>query len=261
VFTIRELKKHELPIFFSSCKLEGWDNDISHIECLFKVYANDFFIAYKDKDIVGFVLALKESKEFGTISNLLVLNGFRSLGFGKKLLDFALKHLQGCQIAIDSVLGKEKIYESVGFKSYFTTSIFSSYTGQTSLPKSPITVSDVRESDLLEYNKNINSLKKPYYTSCLFKSKDSLYKAIYKDKLISSYAIRLTYKDGYKLLISSNEINEAVTLFFSLLEDLDKSSPIYMEVSQTEQLLLTIAKLLNMQKLSTTTKMYNKILN
>ena len=261
MFIIRELKQKELISFFKSCQEEGWDNDLSHINCLYKSYANDFFIALDGEKLVGFVLAIKESELFGTISNLLVLKKFRSKGYGKQLLDFALKHLDGCQIAIDSVKGKENIYASVGFKEYFQTSVFTFSTGLTSLPNSHITVSDVILADVLEYNQKHNSLKKPSYTSCLFKSQDSLYKAVYRDKYISSYAIRLNYKDGYKIVLSSNEINEAVTLLFALLDELNDLTPIYMEISQTEQLLLAIAELLKMKKISTTTKMYNKILN
>ena len=258
---IRELKQSELSSFFNACELEAWVNDISHMECLYKSYPNDFFIALNENKTVGFVLAIKESEIFGTISNLLVLKEFRSLGFGKKILNYALKHLEGCQIAIDSVSGKEKIYETFGFNGYYETFIFSFNTGLTKLPNSHIKVSDVSQSDLLEYNQKHNSLKKPSYTSCLFKSKDSLYKAVYKENCISSYGIRLNYKDGYKIVLSSNEINEAVTLLFTLLDGLSDLTPIYMEISQTEQLLLAIANLLKMKKLSSTTKMYNKILN
>lgn len=259
--TIRVLKQNELSSFFSACEVEGWINDISHIKCLYKSYPNDFFIALNDKKIVGFVLAIKDNPEFGTISNLLVLKKFRSQGFGKELLNHALKHLDGCQIAINSLPGKERVYEAVGFKKYYETSIFSFNTGLTKLPNSYITVSDVSQSDLLEYNKQHNSLKKSSYISCLFNSKDNLYKAVYKDGNISSYGIRLKYNDGYKIVLASNEINEAVTLLFTLLDDLEDLTPIYMEISQIEQLLLAIADLLKMKKLSFTTKMYNKVLN
>ncbi|QOY54775.1 GNAT family N-acetyltransferase [Candidatus Sulfurimonas marisnigri] len=260
MLNIRELRQSELVSFFNSFKLEGFTNNVSHIKCLNKSYPNDFFIAYKDKELVGFVLAIKESEKFGRLSNLLILKKFRSQGFGKELLNFAKKHLDGCQIAIDCIQGKEQIYEAVGFKAYFETSLFSFNSGQTQAPKSNITVSNVSESSFLEHNLKLNYLKKQSYTSCLFK-KSTLCKGVYNEDSLSSYAILLPYKDGYQIVLSSNEINEALALIYHLSKDLNKATSIYIEVPQTEQLLLRIVKLHDMEIVSTTTNMYNKILN
>ena len=157
---IRGIKPNELKYFFLSCRDESWTNDISHINCLYISYANDFFIAYESDTIVGFVLAIKESKNFGTISNLLVLQKYSCRGIGKKLLSHAIKHLDTCQIALDCIPGKEKIYENFGFKSYYQTSTFL-YERQTNYQTNYyITVSDVSLESILEYKQKMNFLKK-----------------------------------------------------------------------------------------------------
>jgi len=258
---IRGLKKNELNLFFKACEDEAWFNDISHVKCLYNSYPDDFFIAYQNNDLIGFVLAIKESASFATISNLLILKKYRSLGYGKQLLEHALLHLNACQIMIDSVLGKEKLYEKYDFKAYYETSLYKFESGSVTLPKSFIEVKDVTEFSLLKYNKKINSLKKDSYFKCMFKDETSIYKAVYKNEDISSLAIRLNYKDGYKFVISSDDINEAITLIFKLLDGVKKSTPIYIEVTPIQQLLFAIVELLKMQKVSSTTKMYNKILN
>lgn len=258
MFIIRELKQNELAFFLTSFENEGWDNELTHIACLYESYPNDFFIAYKDEVLVGYVLAVKESEIFGTISNLLVLKEFRSQGFSKELLSFALKHLDGCQIAIDSIQGKEKIYAAFGFKPYYESSLFSFNSSITIHTNSNITVSDVSLPSFLECNKN--SLKNTSYISCIFNSNSTLCKAVYKDQLISSYAILFPYKNGYKIVLASSDIDESLSLLSNLTQDLEYSRSIYMEISQIEQLNAVLVNLLNMEKISSTIKMYNKIL-
>ena len=257
---IRVLQNNEFNYFLDACTYEGWDIDLTHTKCLFENYPEHFFIAYSDDNIVGYVLAIKESDEFGIVSNLLVLKEYRLQGYAKEILEFALKHLGNRQIAIDSVKGVEGLYEKFGFKSYYESSVFHFLTGKIKLPSSHINVSDVSLKDLLDYDKKHNSLKKHSYTSCLFNAEDTSYKAVYNNSDISSYALRLKYKDGYKIVISSNEINEAVTLFFSFLDGILDSTHIYMQIPETDKLQLALAELLEMTKLSSTTKMYNKVL-
>lgn len=258
MFIIRGLKQNEFASFLTSFENEDWDNELSHIVCLYESYPNDFFIAYEDEVLVGFVLAVKESEIFGTISNLLVLKEFRSQGFGKELLSFALKHLGGCQIAIHSIQGKENFYEAFGFKSYYESSLFSFNSSITIHANSNITLSDVSLPSFLECNKS--SLKNTSYISCIFNSNSTICKAVYKDQLISSYAILFPYKNGYKIVLASSDIEESLSLLSNLTQDLEYSSSIYMEISQIEQFNVALVNLLNMEKISSTTKMYNKIL-
>lgn len=257
----RKLQDEELEYFIQSCVEEGWVNNLTHLRCLYKSYANDFFVIVTENLIVGFVVALKESTEFGVISNLLILKPYRSLGFAKELFSLALKHLDGCQITLDCVMDKESFYEQFSFKSYFTSSIYKFNSSSFSLPNPHTNVSDVSLNDILDYNKKVKILKKDSYTSCLYASDDSLYKAIYKDRNLSSYALSLKYKDGYIIIISSQDIDESLVLFFNLCKDLEKNTNIYFEVSELEQINLSIVSQLKMQKLSSTTKMYNKILD
>lgn len=257
---IRELQHNELTSFLTYFENEGWDNELAHIECLYQSYPNDFFIAYHDNALVGFILAVKESEIFGTISNLLVVNEFRSQGFSKELLSFALIHLDGCQIAIESMQGKEKIYEAFGFKSYYESSLFSFNTPIILQADSHIKVSDVDLSSFLECNKRLNSLKNISYLTCICNSNSTICKAVYKDQLISSYAILFPYKDGYKIALASSDINDSLSLLSNVTQGLEDQIPIYMDISQLEPFKLALVDLLNMKKISTTTKMYNKIL-
>ena len=257
----RTLQTQEFDHFINSCIDEGWSDNITHLKCLYKSYKDDFLVILNEDLIAGFVIALRESDEFGFISNLLILKSFRSQGFGKQLLDFALQHLANRQISLDCEKDKEYFYKKVGFKAYFKTSMYLFKSSSFCIKNPNLDVSDVSLENILNYNQNIKVLKNTSYTSCLYNSKDTIYKAIYKQQKLSSYAIRLKHKDGYLLILSAEDIDEALVLFFKLCQDLEKPTNIYFEVSDIDPINISIAKQLKMQTLSSTTKMYNKILN
>ena len=249
---IRALKDNELSLLFKYSALEGWDNEKVHTKALYHSYPDDFFIVYKDKQLIGFILALKHSDKFGFISNLLVLKEFRNLGYGKKIFDYGLKHLDGCQIALDSVVGKETLYEKSGFKSYFDVVTYKFISASVSLPQT--------DFEVVGFDKKLSLKDRDTYMSEMILSKETIYKAIKNKEKISSFALAFHYIDGYKLHIESEDINEAITLFFTLTKAYKKGTAIYLQASPLSPMIEAIVELLKMKADSKSIRMYNFIL-
>lgn len=249
---VKILKKNELRLLFFYIKFEGWSIDELHMKALHATHPNDFFIAFKGDELIGFILAIKESDKFGFISTFLVLKEFRSLGFGKIIFRHALQHLAGCQIALDSVIGYEKFYKAFGFKTYFET-----YTYKYIIVGLKIESSDIKISN---FNKKTSLQNKNKYQKYILKSKNVTYKETKQKGHIVSFSYMYKYIDGYKIVIESNNINEALALFLTLTQGLENKIPVYLEVSKVSPLLLEITKNLNMKIDSKFTRMYNKII-
>lgn len=250
---IRTLKEHELSLLFEYAKLEKWDTEESHTLALYKTHPNDFFIAHEDGKILGFIVAIKHSSAFGFISSFLVLKEFRGQGFGMQIFDFALKHLQGCQIALDSIVDKTELYEKAGFKGYFDVVTYSFVTGSVNLPSSTLQTIDFDENQTVYENNN--------YLNYMMQNKEVNYRAIKNSALVSSYAFTFKYRDGYKIHIESTDINEAITLFFRLTDEFEKKTKIYLQASKLSPLLLAMVEALHMNETSRFIRMYNKILD
>ena len=248
----RNILSSELDFFYKSFEDEGFVNEKNHLECLYKSNKDDFFVALVNENIVGFILAIKDSEKLGIISNFLIFKKYRNIGYAKKLFAFAMEYLQNRQIMINSIHGKEGFYEKFSFKTYFKTSLYLLKSTTKNIVDKALIIQDVNEYIFI---KNI------IYSKCLFNSKNTHYKAIYKDKRINSFAIKISYKDGYKLLVSSQDIKETIALIAYFLKYTKKSTPLYMEIAGSNLLLLSASKLLKMKKLSSTSTMYNKVLN
>jgi len=249
---IQKLQEHELTLFFKYATLESWDTEEVHTIALYKTHPDDFFIAYKSEQLLGFIVAIKHSDEFGFISSFLVLKEFRSLGYGREIFNFALKHLKGRQIALDSVVDKTTLYERVGFKAYFDVITYSFKTGSVELPSSEI--------ETVDFNENLALFTDKEYMNTILANDKVNYRAVKSASLISSYAFTFEYRDGYKIHIESKDINEALTLFFSLTDELKKGTNIYLQASKLSPLLLAIVQALKMSETSKHIRMYNKCL-
>ncbi len=242
------LKENDLDLFYVYAKKERWDIEDVHIRSLLKTHPRDFFIFYKDSQLIGYVVALKESGQFGFISSLLVLRKFRGLGYGAEIFSFALKHLQTRQIALDSVLGQEQFYEKFGFTSYFDVNTYVFKTGKVSLQKA--------------YSLEVD-------TECSLKEKSEYLKHLLVNKNVQccatkenpdSFAFVFPYKNGYKVTIQTQDTNHGIFLFFALCKDYEKDTPIYLESSYKDTMLEALAEALGMSRVSHSTRMYNKIL-
>ncbi|MDQ7068472.1 MAG: GNAT family N-acetyltransferase [Sulfurimonas sp.] len=249
---IRNLQEKELPLFYTYANAEQWDIEDLHIRSLLKTHPDDFFIFYKRTELLGFVVALRESEQFGFISSLLVLKPFRSLGYGKEIFTFACEHLGERQIGLDSVLGQESFYEKFGFKRYFDVNTYRFETGKFLLNNDDYEIVNFDETLCLES-------QSPYLIE-LLSHKEIECKTIKSKESDCSFAFAFSYKDGYKITLQTQEINQTIALFFALCRKYQNNTPIYIQSTKMTPMLEALAEALQMKRVSYFTRMYNKIL-
>ena len=257
---ITQLQKNEFPLFLDAIRLENWHLEIIHLESLFKEFPHDFFIAKKGNDIVGFITALQHTSNFGFISNFIILKRFRSLGFGKRLFNFALNYLGDAQITLECKKNQESFYEAFNFTSYYD-SINYVYSIKDEYSTTLESTSHFNEEKLFEYHKAHLPQKYIQHLSSIIKHDDTLFEAIYNDETkLSSYGICMPFADGYKVILSSSNYQEAINMFFNFMNSFDKATKIYLVVTKLEPMLIKMVENLEMKEYSRMSKMYNKVL-
>jgi len=252
MLSITALKKEELPLLFKHLYDAKLDVEEQHISCQYKINPDDFFIAYKDKNLIGFIVALKQSDDFGFISTLIVLKEFRRLGYAKLILDFALEHLGQRQIALDCDFKYKKLYERVGFKSYFDLHKFLYITRTTS--------QSTKHFTFIDYAKCTSQNKHNPYIQCLLSNQDTSYKAILQDDIVASYGLSFKYKDGYKVVIDSNDYEEVKAIFSELIKEFDEGICIYIDATKLNPIFLNLANDFEMIEYTRFARMYNKVI-
>lgn len=250
------MREEELPYLFEWAASQKWRSEPEHIACLFKTERDGFFIAYVDEQPVGMVLAVRAGESFGVISNLFVLQEFRSRGFGIRLFEHALEYLKGRMLFLDSVIGTEEMYARYGFEAQYDVSCHVFQTGSTTLPESNIKVVRHMEIDrVLAFDAEASGLDRRDYMRCLLGSEKMVFRAVEDGEGLSSYGLRFEYADGHKVILASRDINEAVTLFFELIVNIRLHTPIYLSATDNEPMVLAIIALLKMQRVSKNVRM------
>lgn len=252
MLSIRALREDELDLLFKSSKDEQLEVEELHLRCQYNINPQDFFIAHKNDSLVGFIVALRQSDEFGFISTFLVLKEFRGKGYGIQIFEFALKHLGERQVALDSILDRTSIYQKAGFKSYFDLHTFLYITNK-STPSNA-------ETKFINYHECRSQNQKNLYLKCLLSNQDTNYKAIEKDNLTTSYGLSFKHKDGYKIVIDSQDYEDAKALFLELTKEIEEETSIYMEATKLNPIFLNLADELEMVECARSARMYNKVL-
>ncbi len=251
MLSIRALKKEELNLLFKHAYDAKLDVEELHLRCQYTTHSDDFFIAHKDDDLVGFIVALRHSDEFAFISNFLILPEFQKRGYGTLLLEFALEHLQNRQIALDSDALYKSFYEKAGFRSYFDVDTFLYITKKDSLYHTNLTFKNYQEST--------STNKTNPFLQCLVHNEKTTYISLETEEILPSYGVSFTYKDGYKIVIDTQKYEHAKAIFFKLTQKFERGISIYIEATKLNPIFLNLAYDLEMILFSKSSRMYNKV--
>lgn len=261
MLVIRVLQKDEFSELIQTLENENWYVEKFHLESLYLEFKDDFFVALLDATVVGFIQALRYSDDFAFISNLIIKKEFRSRGFSKELFSYAMHHLAKRQVALECAKSSEDFYIKNAFTSYYD-SVYYIYEVQEkiSFTSQQKVSAKLNEKSLYLFNKKLMQEKFSRYLNTIIISNKSIFRAIYNEKKISSYALSTKYKDGYKFSIFSKDNEESLALFLNLSKNYPELTKIYMEVTKLESSLLSIIEVLKMKEYSRMTRMYNKVL-
>ena len=76
-----------------------------------------------------------------------------------------------------------------------------------------------------------------------------------------TFTFTFKYRDGYKINIETQDINDAIILFFALTHHLEAGINIYLQVTPLLPILEALVELLKMSTDSKLLRMYNKIID
>ena len=230
-----------------------WDIEKVHILALFEAHPDDFLVAHEAEKLIGFILAIKYTDNFGFISTFLVLKEHRGEGYGKNLFNHALSHLEDRQVALDSNQKDIYLYEEYGFKAYFDVVNYMHLSFNNKKDESKV--------KFIELSDEVFLVKKDVYMKSILQSKEVHYKSIVRNNKISSYAFSYKYIDGYKISINTDCIDDAKALFIYLSNVYAEGTKIYIQASKLNQVFIELVNYFSMKEYSKSTRMYNKVLD
>jgi ribosomal protein S18 acetylase RimI-like enzyme len=115
---IRPISFSELSFAYKLTEMEEWGTSLFELTEIFYSIKHGFFIGEQNENSIGIISAMNYGL-FGFIGNLIVLESYRGQGYGKKLLNYAIRFLLKNNVEtifLDAVPEYLSLYQQFKFK-------------------------------------------------------------------------------------------------------------------------------------------------
>ena len=115
-YTIRIATRREVDIALDWAAEEGWNPGLHDADCYYSADPNGFLIGFLGDEPIATISAIKYGNSFGFIGFYIVKPAYRGKGYGIRIWNAALKHLEGRNIGLDGVVAQQEDYKRSGFQ-------------------------------------------------------------------------------------------------------------------------------------------------
>jgi GNAT superfamily N-acetyltransferase len=113
--TIRVMTRADLDRAVEWAAGEGWNPGLKDAVCFQAADPSGFLMAYHDREPIGSISVVRYSDAFGFLGFYIVRPDHRGQGFGYRLWQAGLSHLDGCTVGLDGVVAQQENYARSGF--------------------------------------------------------------------------------------------------------------------------------------------------
>jgi GNAT superfamily N-acetyltransferase len=133
--TIRALTSFEVEQLVDWARIEGWNPGFVDAPALHAADPQGFIGCFVDGQMAAGISAVRYGSDFGFIGLYITRPDFRGKGFGRKVWDAGMAHLDSRTIGLDGVPEQQANYRSMGFEPAYET-----FAGAAVLPEAAMRV-------------------------------------------------------------------------------------------------------------------------
>lgn len=259
-YKIRNMTRDELDIPIDWADKEGWNPGLYDRDCFYNTDPGGFFMGFLNNEPISCISAVKYNANFGFLGLYIVKKEFRSKGYGIKIWKEALKHLKGRNIGLDGVVAQQENYKKSGFKFAYNNARYEFRSRKFIINNySIVPASSVSFEQLHTFDRQFVPADRKVFLSYWIKQPESTALASIKNKKIQGYGMIRKCRRGYKIgPLFAQRFEIADRLFQSLVNNIAKNSPIYLDIPEINPSAITLIKKYDMQKVFSTARMYTQ---
>ncbi|MBP2559357.1 GNAT superfamily N-acetyltransferase [Neorhizobium galegae] len=119
--TIRALTSFEVGQLVDWARIEGWNPGLADAPALHAADPQGFIGCFVNGEMAAGISAVRYGADFGFIGLYITHPDFRGKGFGRKVWEAGMAHLDGRTIGLDGVPEQQANYRSMGFETAYET--------------------------------------------------------------------------------------------------------------------------------------------
>lgn len=195
--SIRALASPEVEQLVNWARIEGWNPGLADAPALYAADRQGFIGCFVDGQMAAGISAVRYGSDFGFIGLYIAHPDFRGKGFGRRVWDAGMAHLEGRTIGLDGVPEQQANYRSMGFETAYETFRWSG-----SLEGSPdaevAAIKDDVVPAIVGYDRSFFPAERSAFLAQWLKPPRNA-RVIVRDGHIRGYAVCRQCHDGYKI--------------------------------------------------------------
>lgn len=114
-YRVRVMSRDELDLTIDWARLEGWNPGLHDAGAFHAVDPAGFLVGLLDGQPVASLSVVRYPENFGFLGFYIVRPEARGRGYGWRLWQEGLRHLEGCTVGLDGVVAQQDNYRKSGF--------------------------------------------------------------------------------------------------------------------------------------------------
>ncbi|MBI1980287.1 MAG: GNAT family N-acetyltransferase [Methylocystis sp.] len=195
---IRRMSKAELGLALDWAAAEGWNPGLNDAESFYAVDPEGFFIAERAGEPFGCVCAVAYDQAFGHVGLFIVRPPHRGEGVGLRLLNVALRHVQGRNVGLDAAIAMQETYGRYGFK-FAYRNIRHRCVGGGEAPAGVTELASVPFDEIVRYDATVFPTARAKFLSRWIAQPSGASLAFVRRQQLAGYGVLRACRSGYKI--------------------------------------------------------------
>lgn len=253
---VRPMSKTELGVALDWAAAEGWNPGLHDAESFYAVDPEGFFLAECAGEALGCICAAAYDVTFGYVGLFIVRPPYRDRGVGLRLLDCALRHVQGRNVGLDAAIAMQEIYGRYGFK-FAYRNIRHQCLGGGESPAGPTELASVPFDEILSYDATVfPAARERFLSRWIAQSSASL--AFMRRREIAGYGVLRACREGYKIGPLFADDPEIADALFQGLCARAAGAPVFLDTPEANPAAIELATRRGLTRLFDTARMFTR---
>ncbi len=255
--TVRRIAESELDFALDWAASEGWNPGLHDAQCFYAADPQGFFLAELGGEPIGSISAAAYDAHYGFIGLYIVRPQYRGRGFGLRLWDAAMRHLQGRNIGLDGVIALQEKYAKSGFKFAFRN-IRHRCEGGGAEPSGLTDLSSASFDEIARYDATVFPASRLNFLQRWIAQPQATALGFFEGRRLNGYGVLRACRSGFKIgPLFADDPQIADALFLGLAARAP-GQPVILDTPETNAAAIALAKRHGMAPVFETARMYTQ---
>jgi ribosomal protein S18 acetylase RimI-like enzyme len=257
-YTIRTLRREEMPMLLDWAAAEGWNSGLHDGPCFRAADADGFLLGQLDGQPAATISVVKYGSEFAFLGFYIVRPELRGRGFGLRIWQAGMARLSGRVVGLDGVVAQQGNYRKSGFVLAWQNIRHEGIGGgSATLDKRVVPLSTVQVESVLAYDQEFFPAGRSAFLRCWITQPGSTALAFVDDGQVRGYGMIRPCRTGYKIgPLFADDAAIAESLFTALKANAAPTDKVYLDTPQTNTEAIALAQRHGMKPMFETARMY-----